>query len=221
MSRPEPTPASLSVAKRILDARVPTTGRLCVNRVIRATRPRFDTASAPCASAGVLEIHLRGPVHRGHRTAAGDLWSKQIDGAFEVKRTPSGRSISWGNAVIGLRNPSAPPLVIHRDKDDRRWTDFHLGAAYEGPPGHVHGGVSALVLDHVLGEAASPDSKPRFTGSITVRYLRACPLGPLHAEAQITRVDGVKTFVSGYISDAEGITVEAEGVFITPRWLRD
>ena len=117
--------------------------------------------------------------------------------------------------------PSAPPLVIHRDEDGRRWTDFHLGAAYEGPPGHVHGGVSALILDHVLGEAASPDGKPRFTGSITVRYLRACPLGPLHAEAQITRVDGVKTFVSGYISDAEGITVEAEGVFITPRWLRD
>ena len=37
----------------------------------------------------------------------------------------------------------------------------------------------------------------------------------------ITRTDGVKTFCSGHISDAEGITVEAEGVFITPRWLRD
>ncbi|BBY67045.1 PaaI family thioesterase [Mycolicibacterium helvum] len=153
--------------------------------------------------------------------ATARLRSDQIDGAFGVRRTASGQSISWGNAVIGLRNASAPPLVIHRDEDGRRWTDFHLGAAYEGPPGHVHGGVSALVLDHVLGEAASPDGKPRFTGSITVRYLRACPLGPLHAEAQITRVDGVKTFASGYISDAEGITVEAEGVFITPRWLRD
>lgn len=153
--------------------------------------------------------------------ATARLRSKQIEGAFGVRRTSSGASMSWGNAVIGLRNPCAPPLVIHRDEDGRRWTDFHLGAPYEGPPGHVHGGVSALVLDHVLGEAASPDGKPRFTGSISVRYLRACPLGPLHAEAQITRVDGVKTFVSGYISDAEGITVEAEGVFITPRWLRD
>lgn len=123
--------------------------------------------------------------------------------------------------MIGLRNPSAPPLVIHRDADGRRWADFHLGAAYEGPPGYVHGGVSALVLDHLLGEAASPDGQPRFTGSITVRYLRTCPLGTLHAEAQITRVDGVKTFASGHICDSGGITVEAEGVFITPRWLRD
>ncbi len=153
--------------------------------------------------------------------ATARLRSKQIAGAFGVRRTTSGQSMSWGNAVIGVRNPVAPPLEIHHDDDGRYWTDFHLGAAYEGPPGHVHGGVSALVLDHLLGEAASPDGKPRFTGSITVRYLRACPLGALHAQAQITRVDGVKTFASGSISDAEGDVVEAEGVFITPRWLRD
>lgn len=153
--------------------------------------------------------------------AVARLRDRQIDGAFGVRRTTSGESLGWGNAVIGIRNALAPPLEIHRDPDGRRWTDFHLGAAYEGPPGHVHGGVSALILDHVLGEAASPDSKPRFTGSITMRYLRATPLGPLHAEAVITRTDGVKTYCAGHIADAEGITVEAEGVFITPRWLRD
>ena len=153
--------------------------------------------------------------------AVARLRSTQIDGAFGVRRTTSGESMGWGNAVIGIRNALAPPLEIHREPDGRRWADFHLGAAYEGPPGHVHGGVSALILDHVLGEAASPDRKPRFTGSITMRYLRATPLGPLHAQAVITRTDGVKTFCAGQISDAEGITVEAEGVFITPRWLRD
>ncbi|MBU3751383.1 MAG: PaaI family thioesterase, partial [Mycobacterium sp.] len=31
----------------------------------------------------------------------------------------------------------------------------------------------------------------------------------------------VKTYCTGHIADADGITVEAEGVFITPRWLRD
>jgi acyl-coenzyme A thioesterase PaaI-like protein len=153
--------------------------------------------------------------------AVARLRSRQIDGAFGVRRTTSGESMGWGNAVIGIRNAIAPPLEIHREPDGRRWTDFHLGAAYEGPPGHVHSGVSALILDHVLGEAASPDQKPRFTGSITMRYLRATPLGPLHAEAVITRTDGVKTYCAGHISDADGITVEAEGVFITPRWLRE
>ncbi len=74
--------------------------------------------------------------------ATARLRSNQIDGAFGgVKRTTSGQSMSWGgNAVIGLRNPVAPPLSIHRDPDGRYWCDFDLGAAYEGPPGHVHGG---------------------------------------------------------------------------------
>lgn len=149
------------------------------------------------------------------------LQSRQTDGAFGVRHTTSGESLGWGNAVIGIRNALAPPVVTRRDESGRIAADFRLGAAYEGPPGHVHGGVAAMILDHVLGEAASPDRKPRFTGSITARYLRATPLGPLHTEAFITRVDGVKTFCSGFIADGEGITVEAEGVFIIPRWLRD
>ncbi len=160
-------------------------------------------------------------VKRDIDAAVARLRERQIDGAFGVRVGADGRGISWGNAVIGVRNALAPPVVTHRDESGRIWAEFELGAAYEGPPGHVHGGVSALILDHVLGEAASPDQKPRFTGSITVRYLRATPLGPLRTEAIRTRTEGVKTYCTGTIADAEGITVEAEGVFITPRWLRD
>jgi acyl-coenzyme A thioesterase PaaI-like protein len=160
-------------------------------------------------------------VTRDIDAAVSRLRERQIDGAFGVRVATDGQGISWGNAVIGVRNALAPPVHTHRDESGRVSADFNLGAAYEGPPGHVHGGVSALILDHLLGEAASPDQKPRFTGSITVRYLRATPLGALHVQAVRTRTDGVKTYCTGTIADAEGITVEAEGVFITPRWLRD
>ncbi len=131
------------------------------------------------------------------------------------------RPLAWTNAVIGLRNPLAPPLTIHHDDGGRCWSDFTLGAAYEGPPGLVHGGVCALVLDHVLGEAASEGlTKPRFTGTLTVKYLRGTPLGALHAEATIERTDDRKSFARGHISDSTGITVEAEGVFVAPAWAR-
>lgn len=160
-------------------------------------------------------------VKREIDAAVARLRERQIDGSFGVRVTRDGSGVSWGNAVIGVRNALAPPVVTRRDESGRVTADFHLGAAYEGPPGHVHGGVSALILDHLLGEAASPDQKPRFTGSITIRYLRATPLGPLRVEAIRTRTEGVKTYCTGTIADAEGITVEAEGVFITPRWLRD
>jgi acyl-coenzyme A thioesterase PaaI-like protein len=133
-----------------------------------------------------------------------------------------GHPLPLGNAAIGLCNPIAPPMVVHHEDDGRCWSEFVLGSAYEGPPGLVHGGVSALVLDHILGEAASQGmTKPRFTGTITVKYLRGTPLGPLRAEASIDRTEGVKTFARGFISDAAGITVEAEGVFIQPAWARE
>lgn len=153
-------------------------------------------------------------------SATARLRGKQLDAAFGVRCLSSGEQMAWGNAVIGTRNPIAPPLVITRDASGRVRCDFELGAAYEGPPGHVHGGVAALVLDHVLGEAASDGINPRLTGTITVRYRRATRLGRLHAEAATTRVDGVKTFAAGHLGDDEGVTVEAEGVFIAPRWAR-
>lgn len=160
-------------------------------------------------------------VKRDIDAALARLRERQLEGAFGVRVTESGESMGWGNAVIGIRNPLAPPLITSRDDSGRISADFHLGAAYEGPPGHVHGGVAALILDHVLGEAASPDRQPRFTGTITMRYLRPTKLGPLRTEAIRIRSEGVKTYCSGHIADAEGVTVEAEGVFITPRWLRD
>ena len=160
-------------------------------------------------------------VRRDIDAAIARLRERQLDGAFGVRVTESGESMGWGNAVIGIRNALAPPLITRREADGRIAADFHLGAAYEGPPGHVHGGVAALILDHVLGEAASPDRQPRFTGTITMRYLRPTKLGPLRTEAIRIRTEGVKTYCTGHIADAEGVTVEAEGVFITPRWLRD
>jgi acyl-coenzyme A thioesterase PaaI-like protein len=154
-------------------------------------------------------------------SATACLRQKQLDGTFGVRYLASGERMAWGNAVIGIRNPIAPPVVIHRDDSGKAWCDFHLGAAYEGPPGHVHGGVAALLLDHLLGEAASDGVNPRLTGTISFRYVRATRLGRLHAEATTTRIDGVKTFAAGHLADEEGVTVEAEGVFILPRWARD
>jgi acyl-coenzyme A thioesterase PaaI-like protein len=133
-----------------------------------------------------------------------------------------GRPLPLGSAVIGACNPIAPPIVVHHAGGGRCWTEFVLGSAYEGPPKLVHGGVSALVLDHMLGEAATKGlSKPRFTGTITVKYLRGTPLGPLRCEAWIDHEEGVKAFARGFISDAAGVTVEAEGVFIEPAWARE
>ena len=62
---------------------------------------------------------------------------------------------------------------------------------------------------------------PGMTGTLTLHYRRATPLGELRAESWIDRSDGAKTWAKGHILDAEGVTVEAEGLFILPRWARE
>jgi acyl-coenzyme A thioesterase PaaI-like protein len=150
------------------------------------------------------------------------LRASQLEGPYGV-RFSRGRGRPWGNPVVGLRNAVAPMVVIEHDPraNGEVWADFHLGAAYEGPPGLVHGGVSALILDQVLGEAAGAGGKPGMTGTLTLRYRRGTPLGDLRVEGWIDRVDGIKTYAKAHIIGPDGVTVEAEGVMILPRWARE
>ena len=150
------------------------------------------------------------------------LTAEQIPGNFGVSLSSTGTVRGHGNAVVGLRNPIAVPLHVEKSDDGRAWSSFHLGALYEGPPGCVHGGVLALVLDQLLGEAGAAGGAPGMTGTLTLRYEQNTPLGDCSAEAWIDRVEGVKTFVMGELRRADGeTTVRAEGIFILPRWARD
>ena len=139
-----------------------------------------------------------------------------------LRHADSNRAVAWANPAVGLRNAIAPPMVIEHEPDGSCWSEFTLGPAYEGPPGWVHGGICALVLDHILGEVASEGlNLPKFTGTISLRYRRGTHLGPVRAEAFVERSEGAKTFARGHLKDADGVTVEAEGVFIMPAWARD
>jgi acyl-coenzyme A thioesterase PaaI-like protein len=143
-------------------------------------------------------------------------------GPLGVEIGPRGKLRNHGNPVVGLRNPVAPPLKVERSREGRARASFHLGAAYEGPPGLVHGGVSALILDQMLGEAAAAGRAPGMTGSLRLRYLKPTPLGDLSVDAWVDRVEDIKTTVLGQIKGPDGEpTVEAEGLFILPRWARE
>jgi hypothetical protein len=61
--------------------------------------------------------------------AAVRLRSEQLDGPYGIRFTADGDQMPWGNVVIGLRNPVAPPLVVQQDDGGGVFTDFHLGAA--------------------------------------------------------------------------------------------
>lgn len=173
-------------------------------------RTTVDAETVRLATAQVEEI-------------AKTLEAELIPASFGVVVTTSGHVRGYGNAVVGLRNPVAPPLTIVQDRvEGSASSEFVLNALYEGPPGKVHGGVSALVLDQIFGEAAAAGGSPGMTGTLTLRYRKPTALGHCSAKAWVDRRDGIKTVVKGWLKDAEGeVTVEAEGLFILPRWARE
>lgn len=147
------------------------------------------------------------------------LRAEQLPGPAGVEYNASGRSWSWGNAAVGLRNAIAPPMeVVHRQPGET-WAEVDLGSAYEGPPALVHGGVSALLLDHLMGVTASHGfSRVTVTGTLTLRYRNQLPLGRAVLTGRISGEEGRKVFVSARIEGGKGVAVEAEGVFVVPRW---
>lgn len=162
----------------------------------------------------------------------GRLRASQLPGAAGVRYNDEGRSWGWGNAVVGKRNAVAPPLtIVHPDAGAEpaaaSWAEVVLGAAYEGPPGMVHGGVSALLLDQIMGETASGFRRLTMTGTLTLRYRSPLPLGPVRLEARIAREDGRKVTVEATIGPRDPdaapgtpgvVAVEATGLFLVPRW---
>jgi len=151
------------------------------------------------------------------------LEKSMIPDNFGVSFTRGGRIRGYGNAVVGLRNPNAVPLTVVQDRDNGGASaEFELNALHEGPPGQVHGGVVALVLDQVFGEAAAAGGSPGMTGTLSLRYVMNTPLGRCSAAAWVDRRDGIKTVVKGELRRADGtVTVTAEGIFILPRWARE
>ena len=115
----------------------------------------------------------------------------------------------------GRANPLAPPIEMEI-AEDKVIARVNYGAAYEGPPGSVHGGHIAAAFDEVLGMAQSLGGQPGMTGTLTIRYRKPTPLhADIRIEAWITNMEGRKTFTKGTMYAGDLVTAEADAVFIS------
>ncbi|MCL2533192.1 MAG: PaaI family thioesterase [Nocardiaceae bacterium] len=118
--------------------------------------------------------------------------------------------------VSGAENPIAAPFYLRGREDGSISATAILGLPYQGPPSMVHGGISALVLDHALGCANGYAGPSGMTAELTVRYHRVTPLfEPLTVTARQVSVDGRKIRTTGELTTSDGtVCVSAEGLFI-------
>ena len=119
--------------------------------------------------------------------------------------------------VIGQANPIAPPMTVRVLDDSTVVGECTMRPIHEGPPGAVHGGWVATLLDQLLGHATAASGNPGFTAELTVRYRRPTPYGlPLTLRGRTDDVDGRRVRASAEIVVDDVVTAEAKALFLKP-----
>lgn len=128
----------------------------------------------------------------------------------------------WYNPVYGPGSPIAPPMVVEDFPEGRCIGRVTVGKAHEGPPGLVHGGVVATLLDHALARSARVAGRGGLTASLTVRFKRPVPLGiPLVVTGELGEVvDERRSTATARLSaadDPDTTLAEGEAVLVALR----
>lgn len=119
-------------------------------------------------------------------------------------------------AIGGHSHPGAPGLRMWHAGDETHGS-VTCGWAFEGPPGHVHGGWVAGILDHFMGIAHMRSGHPGMTGSLDIRYHRPTPLNvELGLRATHEAVSERRTKVVAEVLHAGKVTASAVAMFIRP-----
>lgn len=94
---------------------------------------------------------------------------------------------------------------------------------YEGPPGYVHGGIIATLLDETMSKAVRSHGMVAMTRHMEVDYLRPVPTKvPLRLEGRVTHGEGRKHWTQARILNASGETLaQGKGLFIEVRPRRE
>ena len=124
--------------------------------------------------------------------------------------------------IIGAINPLSVPMRMEIDGDGGTESTVvgHaiFPAAYEGPPGCVHGGFIAAYFDEVLGMAQSLSGNPGMTVNLTVDYRAPTPLKQtVIFRGRVASIDGRKISVLGTLHHGETLCAEAKGLFVSMR----
>ncbi|HEY6413461.1 MAG TPA: PaaI family thioesterase [Edaphobacter sp.] len=119
----------------------------------------------------------------------------------------------------GPANPQGLHLVFTTDSNPEGTTataHLQLDRFHEGPPGHIHGGIVATLLDEAMSKLNRPLNVIAMTRHMEIDYLRPAPLfHPLILVSWHLSREGRKLFHQAELQHSDGtVFARAKGVFI-------
>jgi acyl-coenzyme A thioesterase PaaI-like protein len=117
------------------------------------------------------------------------------------------------NPIIGPCNPARPDVELWFDGTTVRGTAT-ISKRFTGPPGHCHGGISAMLSDQLVAASPMPRGWSCITRSLQVDYRRALPLATELTLTGECHRDGDAVRATAEIRTAEKVCVTAEAVLV-------
>jgi hypothetical protein len=210
------TPGSAGWAARIQELREmePSPRRAALFRVADAIRGVLHAMVQTSAPIEVIQA-VAADVEQAAERFSGYTSKSMYEGFAEAANAGEPFGFFDHSPMLGQANPLAPPIHLWLE-GDRILGKATFGAAYEGPPGCVHGGYVAAAFDEVLGSTQSLSGSPGMTGRLTVHYRKPTPLQTeLRFEGWIESVTGRKILTKGELRAGGVLCAEAEGLFIS------
>ena len=144
--------------------------------------------------------------------------AQQVTGLVDMAKRGQRGTIDdvMGELVsVGGRSHPCSPELRWQEAPNQIIGTVTFRQAFEGPPGHVHGGWVAGVLDHLMGMTHVRTGHPGMTGGLSVRYLKPTPLNQaIEVSAQATELDDKRTEVKAEMRFGETTTATAEAIFV-------
>ena len=102
------------------------------------------------------------------------------------------------------------------EKNGHFYGRVHFAGLAQGPPGHVHGGAIASVLDEAMGGVAWLNHIHALTGQLNIKFVKPIKLNTtVYVNTWVHKSASRKALVRGRIVNAEGAChASAEGVFV-------
>jgi len=125
------------------------------------------------------------------------------------RRSGSFVSDSKGSGFIRVRYGASP-------QGDRIIADVYFGRRAQGPPGRVHGGAIASVLDEAMGAAVWLSQNTGYTLKLEVEFLSPTPLCKnLQVNAWVEKIRGQKMYAAASLHLSSGVEIaRAKALFI-------
>ena len=121
-----------------------------------------------------------------------------------------------GSFVLGTNSDVLQTVLLKSDRPNEIRGRVWFGFKTAGPPGHVHGGCQAAILDEMMGSTGWHFGHPVVAAKIDVNFLEMVPYeNTYELVGRIDKIENRKIYISAELFNSEKVFAKSNGLFIS------